>query len=110
MRRLPRRSTKIAVAVAVATAVIGVATLRADRERRREPGVSPDSTTALHVLAAARGTSPLACELIMSLLSTSRGGFELPPDAPAAALPHLHWIMQRSSDAERVGPLRRAAP
>ena len=95
-------------AVALATAVLGVAARGADQQLSPEAPASADAATALHVLAAARGVSPLACELMVALLSPGwRGGFERHPDAPANFLPQVHWIMQRSTDAARVAPLRR---
>jgi hypothetical protein len=95
-------------AVVLATAALGVAARGADRQVSSETAASAHEATALHVLAAARGASPLACELMVALLSPGwRGGFERHPDAPANLLPQVHWILQRSTDAARVAPLRR---
>lgn len=89
-------------------AVVGVAALRADRERPPGPAAPADAVTALEVLAAARGASPLGCELMVAMLTPGvRGGFEQQPDAPANALPQVHWILARSTDAARIAPLRR---
>ena len=99
------RSAVVGGAVMMATAVVGVAALRADRELPPGPA---DLVTALEVLAAARGASPFACELMVALLSPGwRGGFGQEPDAPANALPRVHWILERSTDAARIAPLRR---
>ncbi len=101
-------------AVAQAMAVLWVAACLADRplpshaSAPPDSATTPDSATALHVLAAARSASPLACELIVALLSGRQGGFERHPDSPANFLPQVHWIMQRSTDAARIAPLRQA--
>lgn len=95
-------------AVALATAALGIAARGADRQLPSQTPAPADAVAALHVLGAARGASPLACELIVALLSSGwRGGFERHPDAPANFLPQVHWIMHRSTDAARVAPLRR---
>lgn len=107
MRVDPAR-TAGALAAALAMGVIGVMALRADREALRVPETSGDAAEALVVLDAVRDVSPLACELIVSMLSSKWwGGLERQPDAPRNYLPLLHWIMQRSADSARVAPLRR---
>lgn len=94
-------------AVALATAALGVAA-RGPSHQLPPQAPPADAAAALQVLGAARGVSPLACELIVAMLSSGRrGGFERNPDAPGNFLPQVHWIMQRSTDAARVAPLRR---
>jgi hypothetical protein len=104
-----RQAAIVIGTVVLATAALRVVALGADRQISPETAAQGDAAAALHVLAAARGASSLACELMVAVLSPGwRGGFERHPDSPANFLPQVHWILQRSTDPARVVPLRRA--
>lgn len=69
-----------------------------------------DSSLAVRFLAGARGSSPLACELMMRSLGVGFGwgGFTEEPGPDAAVRELIRWAVDRRENPAAVPPLRSA--
>lgn len=99
--------TGIAGVTALLIAVTALALPRQRGLAAAAQGVS-DSTYATDVLAAVRGATPLACEMLLRSVGTGWwGSFARQPDTRTEFRERLRWMANHTSDPSSVVPLRR---